>query len=39
MAYEWDARKARRAKLVRTALACLAVTLVAGLPLSFLMHA
>jgi hypothetical protein len=39
MAYEWDARKARRAKLVRAALACIAATLVAGVPLSFLMHA
>ncbi len=35
MAYEWDARKARRTRLVRTAIVCLAVT-IAFLPLSYL---
>jgi len=35
MVYEWDARKARRARLVRTAIVCLAVT-IAFLPLSYI---
>ena len=35
MVYEWDARKARRTRLVRTAIACLAVT-IAVLPLSYI---
>ncbi|AYD04032.1 hypothetical protein NCHU2750_46530 (plasmid) [Neorhizobium sp. NCHU2750] len=35
MVYEWDARKARRARFVRVAIVCLAVT-VAFLPLSYL---
>lgn len=35
MVYEWDARKARRIRLVRTAIVCLAVT-IAVLPLSYI---
>lgn len=35
MVYEWDARKARRTRLVRTVIVCLAVT-IAFLPLSYI---
>lgn len=34
MVYEWDARKARRTRHVRTAIVCLAV-MIAFLPLSY----
>lgn len=35
MVYEWDARKARRTRFVRTAIVCLAIT-IAFLPLSYI---
>ncbi len=35
MVYEWNAQKARRTKLVRTAIVCLAIT-IAFLPLSYI---
>lgn len=35
MVYEWNAQKARRTRLVRTAIVCFAIT-IAFLPLSYI---